>query len=335
MPVPEIIFVPFEILLLLILSAICSGLNVALMSLDLADLRRKVSLGNLDAKRVLPLRKNTHLSLAAILLTNTAMISASSIVLEHYMNGIIAVIISTLLVVTFGEILPQAYFAKRALWVCARFAPILRLMIFITYPISKPLQLLLDGLFGRQEDSKLQSRDELGILISEHIGHNESELDDDEVDIIRGALSLSEKKVGDIMTPIKDVYHLLPNTIIDDAQIAEIKDQGWSRIPVINKRQTICYGLLLMKDLVDVDFEEEPMHIQDAPLHSTNVIGSRTALDTLLRKFIKSGVHLAPVELNDKIVGIVTIEDLMEEIVGHEIEDETDRRAKKEAEATA
>lgn len=55
------------------------------------------------------------------------------------------------------------------------------------------------------------------------------------------------------------------------------------------------------------------------------VVGNMTALDTLFRKFISGGTHLLPVERDDKIVGIVTIEDLLEEIVGHEIEDETDR----------
>jgi CBS domain containing-hemolysin-like protein len=325
MNIPDIATLPLEISALLIFSAVCSGLNIALMSLDLADLRRKAKLGNKDAKRVFPLRKNTHLSLAAILLTNIGAVSASSLVLEQHLNGVLAGLISTLLIVIFGEILPQAYFAPRALALSAWFAPILRGMIILTYPISKPLQLLLDALFGRDQGSRLQSRRELGVLISEHMGQAESELDDDEVDIIRGALGLSEKKVSDIMTPISNVYLLAPNTIVDDKRIDEIKAKGWSRIPVINKARTICFGILLMKDLVDVNFDEEAVHIQDLPLHATQVVGSKTALDTLLRKFIKSGVHLAPVELNDKIVGVVTIEDLLEEIVGHEIEDETDR----------
>jgi metal transporter CNNM len=329
MDISDLLFLFLEILLLLAFSAVCSGLNIALMSLETADLRRKAALGNKDAQRVLPLRKNTHLSLAAILFTNVSAVSASSLVLEHHLNGFLAGAISTVLIVIFGEILPQAYFAKRALTLCARLAPLLRLMIILTYPVSRPLQILLDKLFGNGDSSKLQSRHELGMLISEHIGHNESELDEDEVDIIRGALTLSEKKVSDIMTPIKDVYHLLPNTIIDDKRIDEIKARGRSRIPVINSQRTICFGLLLMKDLVDVNFDEKATHIQDLSLHATQVVGSRTALDTLLRKFIKSGVHLAPVERNDKIVGIVTIEDLLEEIVGHEIEDETDRTKRK------
>jgi Mg2+/Co2+ transporter CorC len=94
----------------------------------------------------------------------------------------------------------------------------------------------------------------------------------------------------------------------------------------LNKQKTICFGLVLMKDLVDMNFDEEAVYVHDLPLHATQVVGSKTALDTLLRKFIRNGVHLVPIERDDKIVGVVTIEDLLEEIVGHEIEDETDRK---------
>jgi CBS domain containing-hemolysin-like protein len=80
-----------------------------------------------------------------------------------------------------------------------------------------------------------------------------------------------------------------------------------------------------MKELVDIDFDEHDYRVDDLYLHPVRPIGSRTALDTLLRRFISTGTHLMPIEKDDKIIGIVTIEDLIEEIVGHEIEDETDR----------
>ena len=67
------------------------------------------------------------------------------------------------------------------------------------------------------------------------------------------------------------------------------------------------------------------MLVQDLTLYPVQVVGSMTALDTLFRKFIAGGTHLIPVEKDDHIIGVVTIEDLLEEIVGHEIEDETDR----------
>jgi metal transporter CNNM len=321
--------VALVVLLLVGLSAICSGLNVALMSLAMQDLKRKAKLGNVEAKRVLPLRRNTHLTLSAILLTNVAAVSASSLVLESVLYGVFAGILSTLLIVIFGEILPQAFIVRRSLYFMAKFSRFVKLMIFVTYPVSKPLQLLLDNLL-KGESPYLQSRQELGIMISEHLGTKDSELDDDEVEIIRGALQLSEKKVRDITTPMDMVYSLAPGTRIDAATIDEIKAAGRSRIPILNKSRTICYGVLLVKDMVDIDFDDNPPRVEDLTLHPTETVGSMTALDTMFRKFIASGTHLLPVERDDVIIGIVTIEDLIEEIVGREIADETDRARKRQ-----
>jgi len=317
-----------EVLVLVGLSAMCSGLNIALMSLEIADLERKSKLGNSDARRVIGLRRNSHLSLAAILLTNVAAVSATSLVLESVAGGIIAGVTATLLIVIFGEIFPQAYFAGRALRLCATFSPFLRGMIVVTYPVSKPLQVLLDKLFGH-ETQELETRHELGLMITEHLGDDTSELDADEVEIIRGALQLSEKHVQGIMTPIRQVYWVAPDDIIDAEKIDEIKARGWSRVPVFSHQLTTCFGLLLVKDLVDMDFNSHGVTVSDLNLYPAEVVGSRTALDTLFRKFISSGVHLFPVEKDDKIVGIVTIEDLLEEIVGREIEDETDRKRRR------
>jgi metal transporter CNNM len=304
-------------------SAVCSGLNVAFMSLDVADLERKKKLGDKQAALVLPLRKNTHLALASILITNIAAVSASSLVLSHVVNGWIAGIISTFLIVIFGEVIPQAIFSNTPLKYSARFSFLLKAMIVVSYPVSKPLQLLLDELFPRNR-SAIQTRHELGLLIDEHLTDNRSELDDDEVEIIRGALQLSEKRVKLIMTPIRQTYWLTPETVLDDAKIDELKDKGYSRIPIFNDELTICHGLLIMKSLVDVDFDDNHYKVNDMQLHPSAPIGSMTALDTLFRKFISKRTHLLPVEKDDKIVGVVTIEDLIEEIIGHEIEDESD-----------
>jgi metal transporter CNNM len=143
---------------------------------------------------------------------------------------------------------------------------------------------------------------------------------------MRGALQLSEKRVRDIMTDIRHTYWLAPDDVVDDDKIDELKAQGFSRIPIFNRELTKCYGLLLMKDLVDVDFNGHSHKISDMKLHKTQVVGSMTALDTMFRKFISARSHLIPIEKDDQIAGIVTIEDLLEEIIGHEIEDETDRQ---------
>lgn len=317
-----------EVTLLISLAAISSGLNVALLSLDLADLKRKAKLGDRRAKLILPLRKNTHLSLASILLMGVAVVSATSLVLGNRLNGILAGVITTFLVVVFGEILPQAYFSRYALTFTAFFAPMLRIINIIAYPVSKPLQLLLDVMLG-DEKTKLASRHELGIIIAEHSGQKASELDDDEIEIMKGAIGLSEKRVRDVMTPIEEVYWLTPYTNIDADKIDEIKDSGHSRIPIFDKKLTISEGVMLQKDLVDIDFDERPYRVDELHLRSVQIIGSMTALDTAFRKFINSHSHLMPVERDDKIVGIITIEDILEEIIGHEIEDEKDLPLKK------
>lgn len=323
------IFVFLEVLALVGFSAICSGLNVGIISLNMGDLQRKASLGNAAAKRILPFRKNLHLTIAAILLSNIASISGTSLVLNNRFNGLIAEIVTTLLIVVFGEVLPQAFFTHNALNFCARFTSILRVMVVLTYPVSRPLQLLLDRYFG-EEAMHLQTRRELGLVIAEHAAAEDSELDDDEVEIMRGALQLSEKRVRDIMTGVKKVYWVTPDMKIDAEKIDEIKEYGWSRIPVFNRRLTTCFGVMLMKDLVDIDFDNNDYRVDDLPVYPAQVVGSMTALDTLFRKFINGGTHLFPVERDDEIVGIVTIEDLLEEIVGHEIEDELDHiRARK------
>lgn len=304
-------------------SAVCSGLNIALMSLKTADLKRKAQLGDLRATRVLPLRENSHLSLASILLTNVAVISATSLVLGDHFNGLLAGALSTLLIVIFGEVIPQAVFVSHALAFCAWFAPLLRGMIIATYVVAKPMQLMLDAILGK-EVATLQTRHELGLIIGEHANSEDTEMDENELDIMRGALQLSEKRVRDIMTPFRSVYWLPHNTLIDAAKIDEIKARGFSRIPILSEDHTAVYGVLLMKDLVDIDFDEQTLDLAHAHLHPTSAVGSMTALDTLFHQFIRARSHLMPVEKDGRIVGVVTIEDLIEEIIGHEIEDESD-----------
>lgn len=323
----EVVVLLLEVVVLVGFAATCSGLNVAFMSLSIADLKRKAKLENTYAQRLLPLRRNAHLTLAAVLLTNVAAATATPLVLDTAINGIVAGVLSTLLLVMFAEIMPQALFTRNALMYCGKLSWLLRSMIFLTYPMAKPLQLLLDKLFG-SERQELHTRHELGLLITEHLGDDSSELDEDEVEIIRGALKLSEKRVQEIMTPVRNVFWMTPDAIIDDNAIEEIKNHRWSRIPVFNLQLTTCFGLILMKDLIDVEAEDKRA-VDDLDLYPAQVVGSMTALDTLFRKFISGGTHLIPVEKDDRIVGIVTIEDLLEEIVGHEIEDETDRSRRK------
>jgi len=325
----EYVHVFIQLVILIVFSAIFSGLNISLMSLSVTDLKRKARLGNGMAKRVLPLRKNSHLSLASILFANVAAVSASSLLLEYHFNGWIAGIATTILMVIFGELLPQALFLKSALRFVAFFTPLIKLMTFVTYPFSKPIQLVLDKLLGEELHS-LHSRQELGLIIGEHKTSDSSELDEDEVEIIRSALLLSEKTVGEIMQPIKGVFWLPIDATLDAKTVDNITAHGYSRIPILSRDRSDCFGVLPMKDMVDIDFDDNPVPVASFKLHRTRTVGSRTALDTMFRRFISLHSHLVPVEKDDVIVGIVTIEDLIEEIIGHEIADETDHAHQRE-----
>lgn len=322
----EALIIVIQVSLLLLIAAICSGLNVAFMSLSVSDLERKTAIGDAYAKSLLPLRKNSHLTLAGILFTNVAANAAVAIYLNQYLIGLIAGLLSTILLVIFGEILPQALFTRNALAICGRLSWLLRLMIVITYPLSKPTQLLLDVLFKKSSNVQLHSRRELGFIFNQHSIHNASELDEDEVEIIQNTLQLSEKRVSTIMTAINKTFWLHIDAELTNELLTKMSQKNFSRVPVFNKELTHCYGILLMKELVQIDKTNLPLKISDCNLYQTKTIGSRTVLDTLFRKFIGAKTHMMPVEKDDAIVGVVTIEDLIEEIIGHEIEDEADRK---------
>ncbi len=308
---------------LIVVSAVCSGLNVALMSLDVRELRHKAQSGDKHARAALAIRKNTHLSLAAILLTNVAVISATSLVLSGFLNGIIAGLVSTLLIVVFGEILPQAFAVKHALAAVAFFSPFLKFITYVSYPLSKPLQWLLDRMVGEGAES-LHTRRELGMIIADHHDERRSELDDDEVEIVQNALLLSEKRVSQIMTPIKQAVVLTTSQKLSERKVTALRRSGFSRIPIMNSRKTRTERFILLKDLIDVDFDGHSYALDDVKTRPMQSVGAQTALDTMFRTFTSAKTHIMAVEQRGKLVGIVTIEDLLEEIIGHEIQDETD-----------
>ncbi len=309
--------------LLVVLAAIFSGLNISLMSLKVSDLQRAARLGDARAKRVLPLRQRAYLSLASILFANVAVVSLSTLTLEAQFNGLVAALATTILMVVFGELLPQAVFVRSALHFCSFFAPLIYGVTWLTYPLSKPLSLMLEKVVG-QEKTTLHTRAELGLLIGEHKALQGSELDEDEVEIVQSALQLSEKTASDIMQPIKNVFWLSYSAVLDTVTVQKIIEKGYTRIPIFDTELKNCYGVLLMKDMVGRDFAQAPIAIKDFRLHGARAVGAKTALDTMFHSLPRMQSHLFPVKKAGKIAGIITLEDLLEEIIGHEIADETD-----------
>ena len=307
---------------LLLLSALFSGLTLGFLGLDKCALERKRKLGNSKAIAVYDVRKNGNQLLVTLLVGNVLVNAVLSIVLASYTTGAIAVAVSTFLIVVFGEILPQAFFAKYALDVGYRFVPIVKILLIVFYPVAYPIGWLLEKIMGKEEDT-IWSKEELAEVIKDHEDSDHSELDSDEEKVILGALTYSDKKAGEIMTHRDECFMLSEGTMLTDSVLRNIKEQGHTRVPVYYKKMRNIVGVLFTKDLITLQ-ENRPLSEVYRP---ETILQTRTdeALDDLLNKFIRNRIHMAYVTNTDnKFVGLVTLEDIVEEIINTEIRDESD-----------
>ena len=135
---------------LIALSGTFSGLTLGLMSLDKGDLERKIALGSKQAKKVYSVRKRGNLLLCTLLLGNVGVNASIAIILNSIASGVMAGFIATGAIVIFGEIIPQAAFSRYALAVGAKTAWLVKIFIFILYPICWPLAWMLDKILGEE-----------------------------------------------------------------------------------------------------------------------------------------------------------------------------------------
>ena len=310
------------IIILIIFSAIFSGLTIGFFSLNKDDLKRKAKLGDKQAKKVYELRKNGNLLLCTLLIGNVAVNAVLSVFLGSITTGVAAAITSTCLIVIFGEIAPQATFSRYALTLGSKFAWAVKLFIIILWPICRPLAFLLDKILGNEMPT-IYSKHELVKLIEEHEDLKQSEVDADEERIIKGALSYSDKTVQDIMTPRTEVILLQSGQILDKKTITKIKKSGHSRIPIYKKDHDDIVSILYVKDIIGEDVHSKKAG--EIARNNAVFVDCGKPLDDLLNEFKRKKNHLFIV-LNDfgGVSGIVTIEDVIEEIIGVEIVDEFD-----------
>ena len=310
------------ITILLLLSALFSGLTLGFLGLDRSELERKTKLGNEKAAAVLGIRKNNNQLLVTLLLGNVFVNAFLSVILAGFTNGFAAVAISTFLIVLFGEILPQAFFSKYALDIGYFFVPVVRFFIFILYPLTWPIAWVLERILGREEDT-IFTREEISEMIKDHEDHHLSDLDSDEERVILGALTYSDKKAGEIMTYRDECYVIAEGTMLTESVLRNIKDSGYSRIPVYYRKRRNMVGVLYVKDLITLS-EAKPVaevYREDALLQ----VRTDETLDTVLNRFILNKKHMAYViNTENQFVGLLTLEDIVEEIIKVEIEDETD-----------
>ena len=310
------------VILLLIGSGFFSGLNIGLMSLNPYELKRKGDLGDKKAKKVYELRKHSNQLLTTLIIGNVAINSTIAIFLDSITSGIIAALISTAIITLFGEIVPQSLVSKYALEFSYRFYWLIKASIWLLTPVALPIGYLLTKLIG-QELPSVYSRREIVALIAEHSDSDNSDIKEDEEKIASGALLFGSKQIKEIMTPSSVVYSLSDDETITRETLERIVARGYSRIPVLNRKTGAVEGIVYAYNLiighgigkkVRAVASKEVLYIKDTEV-----------LDRALKLFIKSKRHMFVVtNYKKEYVGVVTIEDILEEIIGKEIIDEFD-----------
>ncbi|KAL3101095.1 hypothetical protein niasHS_001555 [Heterodera schachtii] len=324
------------IAVLLVLSGLFSGLNLGLMSLTPQELTLIKNSGSPKerkyAQTILPVRKSGNRLLCSLLIGNVCVNSAISILFDDLTSGTVALIVSSTGIVVFGEIFPQALCVKKGLAVGACTIWVTRFFMMLTFIVSYPISLILDKLLGEQVESYDRKR-----LIELIKLNTKNAAQAEELKIAIGAFEMNDKIVKDVMTRIDDVFMLKQDTILNAKIVAEIVRSGYTRIPIFDGSRGNVVSLLFVKDLALLDPDDNFLvkTVCEYYQHPVRRVPDNTPLRTMLEEFKKGDYHMALVDrvvapsTEDKeskyeLVGLVTLEDIVEEILQAEIVDETD-----------
>lgn len=325
--------------ILLLFAALFAGLTLALVGLDTLSLEIIADSGQEPdktyAEKILPIRKLGNQLLCTLILGNVMVNTLIAQITDEHIHGWLATIISTALTTLGGEVIPQAVMSAHALKVGSKSAPVVKFFVFLFYPISKPCSLLLDRAIG-VDPGQIYERDELKKLMFMHAARSaESGIGHGEVDLMVGAMELHEKTVMEVMTPISEVFMLEANERLNEEIIQLISESGHSRIPVYQNNKNNIIGVLFAKDLLLVDPQEctKVMVLLKFYDRRCHVVSSETKLISMLKYFQTGRTHIALVkEVQQRkngdpyyeVKGLLTMEDVIEELIHSEIFDEFD-----------
>ncbi|KAG7216387.1 hypothetical protein INR49_021792 [Caranx melampygus] len=341
--------------LLLGLSALCSGLNISMLALDPVELRVLQNSGTDKeqkyARKIESVRKHGNYILCTVVLGNV-LTNTCFVVWMCQILGMTALSTAfcTLGIFFIGEILPHSVASRHSLAIASKTLCATRLLMLVFFPIAYPVSKILDIML-HQEISNFYTREKLVAML--RVTDPYHDLVKEELNIIQGALELRTKTVEDVLTPLSDCYMLSSDAVLDFCTMSDVMQSGFTRIPVYENERSNIVDILFVKDLAFVDPDDcTPLKtITQFYKHPMHCVFNDTKLDVMLEELVvfsqiltewesrvcswmcNSKSHLAVVQrVNSEgegdpfyeVMGIVTLEDVIEEIIKSEIVDETD-----------
>jgi Mg2+/Co2+ transporter CorB len=332
------------ILLLLMCSAFFSGSETALTASSRGKLRSQADRGSRGAARALKVLDDSERMIGAILLGNnvvnilSASLATALLTRAFGDSGVaIATFVMTVLVLVFGEVLPKTLAIMNPEPVATRVAAPIRLLILIFSPIVTVVRLVVRGLLGlfgvraAADADDTAVREEIAGAIA--LGHSEGIVEKEDRDRILGALDLSERTVEEIMLHRSGIQMI--DAALPPMEIMRLcLDSPHTRLPLYRDEPENIVGVLHAKELLramhamlnDGRIDPEEIAGFDVMLVAMEpyFIPETTTLDDQMRQFLRRHTHFAlVVDEYGALQGLITLEDILEEIVG-EISDELD-----------
>ncbi len=330
------------IVLLVLLSAFFAGAEVALVSLSRVKVRTLVTQEVRGAKTLRRIKKKPNRMIIAILIGNNVVnvaASALATLLAIDLAGSSAVGIAagllTLFLLVFGEIIPKTYAQANASVYALAVAPIILLLMRVLLPLIVVLEwaaTVTQRRFGRKDKAHM-SEAEIKTVIELGVEHNI--LEPEEQVIINRAMRFSDTVVSQVMTPLQDVFALSADSTIDSAT-RQLVAKGFSRAPVCtNGDPQRVLGVAIMSGLMGAIHTGGGDSTIEDVIEKPLFVASELGIDDAFTKLQKEQMHLAVVrDRKKRIIGLITLEDIIEELVG-EIDDEKARHRRDKKRLTA
>ncbi|HSK20707.1 MAG TPA: hemolysin family protein [Longimicrobiales bacterium] len=306
------------------ISFMCSILEAVLLSVSHSYVAVLQEEGDPAGDLLARMRSNIDEPIAAILTLNTiahtiGAAMGGAIALEVFGSRWIAAFsaVLTLIILIFSEILPKTIGATFWQQLAPAAARVLRVMIILMKPILIPLAVFNRLITPKGERGSTVSRAELEVLAE--IGRREGTIDQAEWEVMTNVMNLDEVRVGQVMTPRTQMVAIDISTSLDEAQRVML-DEGHLRLPVYNERVDSIVGVLIARDLWRA--AREGVRDLKTVLRPATFVPESKPVEALIREMRMQRLKMAIVlDEYGGTAGLVTLEDLIEEIVG-EIQDE-------------